>query len=582
MLFASVTRRPVTLDGARLLTVPVKGHHVGLAAGGPMGRLTEDDAGPGALEAVATLPLTSARLERATGMLRIHRSPLGGRPLYHALTPDGDFFCSTHLSLLRRAGVPVAENTATVPEFFVFCFVTPPTTLFEAISQVPYGGTLSATPRDGGVTVSLDDTPFGVPSGVARPADGWDAPMLESLTRTIEGHLGPVRERVAMLLSGGMDSSILTAIASRAIGVRQTYSTSYPFEDPRKDVEKQYALSAAEALGVDHTHHSITVPEYLHGLLDTIAATEEPLHHLQTVLLGCLFQRGLDPEHTVVVCGQGADGLLGLPLHETVWQTRRAVEGQRYLAAAPVIAGLRALAAATGRGRYLVGRLEAYRGLPASIEDSVAWDLRRFGGEDWVRAHFGVTARQIVANRLAALSRWPGIDLLDQISLLDLVGDIAATQSLWSKVGERWGRAVVYPFTHPDLVAYLLGVPWSEKLRVPKALAQGVARRVGIPDFILSRPKSGMGILPNRWAERGGVFEPLVPLAARRVPEAAIREVQRPVEARARVYWNLLNYGIWRRLVVDGESLDDLHRELDASLALTPQGPESFISLPGS
>ncbi|MBI4589014.1 MAG: hypothetical protein HY725_09260 [Candidatus Rokubacteria bacterium] len=575
MLFASITRRcSVSLpEGVRRADISLNSHHVTLAVDGRMGRLSVGDGeltaveAAGAKEAGASeFELVRASVERATRTLRISRLTCGGRPLYYTVTQEGQFFCSTHVSMLRRVGVPLTENAAALPEFLVYCFVTPPETLFKGISQVPYGQTLVVALRGDTVVVRLSGASFGIAQPPPLPDDGWDGPVSRTLMRTFE-LLSGSRDHVATLLSGGMDSSILTALASRVLGIRRTYSTSYPFEDPGQDVEEQYALSAAAALGVNHSHHRPTVAEYLHGLLDAIAAAEEPLHGLQTVLLGCLFRRGLEPDRTLVVCGQGADGLMGLPLHEAVRRARENAGLLRYLSFPPIPSGIRLLAAASGRGHHLLSRVRDLRRYRVAISDtnSVIWDLQRYGSEDWVRAHFGVAPGEIIANRLRALAGWAGRDLLDLISLLDLTGDIAAVQSLWSKIAESHGRTVVYPFTSPELIEYLLGVPWSVKLSAPKALAQGVARCLQIPDFIVSRPKSSFGVRASRWANPGGPFEPLVPLVAPAVPESLIREVQSPREDLARIYWNLLNYAIWRRLVVDGEPLDSLHAELDSS-----------------
>ncbi len=93
---------------------------------------------------------------------------------------------------------------------------------------------------------------------------------------------------------------------------------------------------------------------------------------------------------------------------------------------------------------------------------------------------------------------------------------------------------------------------------------------MGLPAFILERPKAHFGVAADRWAARGGVFEPLVSLAARVVGEATIRQVQVPKESLARVYWNLINYAIWHRLMVAGETVDHLIGELHETIAQSP------------
>ena len=54
---------------------------------------------------------------------------LSGRAIYYHLNQKGEFFCSTHISMLRKAGVPIKENVDVLPEFFTYRIVMPPQTL---------------------------------------------------------------------------------------------------------------------------------------------------------------------------------------------------------------------------------------------------------------------------------------------------------------------------------------------------------------------------------------------------------------------------------------------------------------------
>ena len=45
-------------------------------------------------------------------MISLFRSTLSGRPIYYHINTKGEFFCSTHISLLRSAGVKIEENIA--------------------------------------------------------------------------------------------------------------------------------------------------------------------------------------------------------------------------------------------------------------------------------------------------------------------------------------------------------------------------------------------------------------------------------------------------------------------------------------
>ncbi|MCJ7698190.1 MAG: hypothetical protein MUO73_07670, partial [Thermoplasmata archaeon] len=49
---------------------------------------------------------------------KISRSTISGRPIFYTSTARDNFYCSTHISLLRTAGVSIEEDATVLPEFF--------------------------------------------------------------------------------------------------------------------------------------------------------------------------------------------------------------------------------------------------------------------------------------------------------------------------------------------------------------------------------------------------------------------------------------------------------------------------------
>ena len=87
-----------------------------------------------------------------------------------------------------------------------------------------------------------------------------------------------------------------------------------------------------------------------------------------------------------------------------------------------------------------------------------------------------------------------------------------------------------------------------------------------IKKFIIQRKKSGFGINPSIWAVKGGVFDPLVPLALKCFDKDIILNIQSVEEKSANTFWNILNYSIWKRLCIENEPLENLHEELSRSI----------------
>jgi hypothetical protein len=83
-----------------------------------------------------------------------------------------------------------------------------------------------------------------------------------------------------------------------------------------------------------------------------------------------------------------------------------------------------------------------------------------------------------------------------------------------------------------------------------------------VPEFVLSRPKRGFGIKAARWAGRGGALEPLLAAAMPVVGAPLLRRFQSADERQAMTLWSLINYAIWKRLLIAGEPAGTLRREV--------------------
>ncbi len=487
-----------------------------------------------------------------------------GRPVYYWAGGGGDFVASTHAAMLKRAGVPLCERGDVLPEFIVYRYVMPPRTLLKDIYRLPFGGELRAPIGAGGIrTLSLDT--YDPPKPTRKGSRAGAAVRRDVLRYLREVTSVPESDRLALLLSGGLDSSILFRVCEQRYGKPHTYSTSYPFEEPNRDREREYARTAAEAFGSEHRHHETSNAAFVRGVVEAIAAAEEPVHHLQSVLLHLLFRDGLPSERDVVVVGQGADGVFGLGLHNRLYRRRRL--SLRLLSRKPCLALLERASHWFGRGQGLVAELHAMRTeLPLSHVDHPVWSLGAFGDRDWVCDRFGVEPQSIIRGRMAAIQPYIDRSMFDQVSILDLFGDVAMTIQIWSKLAEACGRAVVYPYTYRPLLDEAFTLSWDAKLQRPKNILRGLARELGIPRFIIERPKSGFGIRPERWAGRGGVLDPLRSLVSSVVDEKELLGLQQHEPKKAMTFWNLLNFGLWKRLIIDGDTVATVLDEVGGAL----------------
>jgi hypothetical protein len=85
-----------------------------------------------------------------------------------------------------------------------------------------------------------------------------------------------------------------------------------------------------------------------------------------------------------------------------------------------------------------------------------------------------------------------------------------------------------------------------------------MARNLGVPEFVLDRRKAGFGIRRDDWALEGGVLDPLARFVSGMVDKEALRALRSREPKKAMLFWNFVNYALWKRMCVDGESPQNL------------------------
>lgn len=115
-----------------------------------------------------------------------------------------------------------------------------------------------------------------------------------------------------------------------------------------------------------------------------------------------------------------------------------------------------------------------------------------------------------------------------------------------------------------ELIRVANHTPWEEKMSQHKLLLRRAGQMVGVPDSVLFRPKRTFGVSAQRWASPGGVLESLYRVASPVFDPDLLWRFLGTDERRAMTGWTLVNYAIWKRLLIDGEAADDLRAELRA------------------
>jgi asparagine synthetase B (glutamine-hydrolysing) len=509
----------------------------------------------GSNEREGDVAFLTVRFSRAYHTLKITKHSVSGRPVYFSSTPSGEFFLSTHMVWLRRSGVVLEEDTAALPELLIYRNIAPPRTLFRGIRQLQLAGNIAV--QVNGRNLTVNEAPVGYsPTGLGNTDD------IASLLNETVARLTPVALRVATLLSGGVDSSILGVIARDQLSVFDTFSTTYPFDDPATNSEQEYALSAASALSTRHTLFTPTAGDFLRGFIEAVATAEVPLDHLQSVLLHLLFKDGMPDRLDRIICGEGADSTFGL---ETLFMLHHPPDWRhRICSIPPFYAAMTALGTRWDKARSLVESISKFKNSRRPISDPLnpIWTYGAYGDLAWVQNHYGASRLDVMGFKSAALQLAPRRSSEDSFSTYALNFDVCTTCSVWSKLAEGQRKILYFPFTNQRVLDAAFSIPWETKLKTEKHIVREVGRRLGVPEMILNRPKKSFGIASDRWAVKGGPLEPLVQMAAKVVDIKQLRDLQGTEPRRAMLLWSLLNYAMLKRLFVAGESKQALLEEL--------------------
>jgi asparagine synthase (glutamine-hydrolysing) len=205
--------------------------------------------------------------------LLVARDRLGIKPLYYAALP-GRFMFASELRALLASGLVARELDPTgLDSFLKFGAVQEPATMVRGMRQLPAGSLLRW--KDGSFQL---DRYWDLPAA-ALPLNGDPRVRNEKLEALQEELDRAVRMRLisdvplGVFLSGGLDSTIVAAIAARHSSRVKTFTVTFAEE---QFAEGRKAQKVARLLGTEH--HEITVSEtdLIATLPAAIAAMDQP------------------------------------------------------------------------------------------------------------------------------------------------------------------------------------------------------------------------------------------------------------------------------------------------------------------
>ena len=245
------------------------------------------------LRGMFAIALWDARKER----LLLARDRLGEKPVYYRVDGDQVSFAS---EIRAVEGPGDAVDLAALRTYLTYQYIPAPRTILEGVSKLEAGEV--ATFDAGGVTKRRYWTVHERPARGPATDDEVTALIEEAVRIRCEADVP-----VGAFLSGGVDSSVVTAILART-STQPVHTFSIGFPVPRLD-ETAAAQKVAAELGT--VHHAMRMDDIDAAALErAVAGTGEPLADaaaIPTYLLSALASQHVK----VVLTGEGADELFG-------------------------------------------------------------------------------------------------------------------------------------------------------------------------------------------------------------------------------------------------------------------------------
>lgn len=436
--------------------------------------------------------------DRSRGRLFLSRDRMGVRPLYYTQVGRAFLFASEVKALLAHPEVSCELDPKGLNQVLTFWCPLAPTTVFRGIRELPPGHNLvleggrTSTTRYWSLNYSDEAESLGV--------DGCAERLLELLSDAARLRLRS-DVPVGAYLSGGLDSSIITALIRSHTPRLQTFSVMF---DEAEFDESRYQRQMVDWLGTDHTSVYCDAAAIARVFPNVVLHAERPLLRSAAAPMYLLSQLVRASRLKVVLTGEGADEVLG------GYDLFKEDKVRRFCAAEPDSAARTAL----------FGKLYPYM---SNLQAQTP---------EWLRSFFGVRPEDLGQRFFAHMPRWTLTSQLKRLlspewaSLLERCDAEANLAAVLPPQYDAWR-----PFCRAQYVETALLMPGyilsSQGDRM--AMAHGVEGRF---PFLDHRVVEFAATIPPRWKMRGLREKYILKRAAAHLaPKAIIDRPKQPYRA---------------------------------------------------
>jgi len=338
--------------------------------------------------------------------LFLARDRAGEKPLFYRHDLGTFTFASELKAMMKDPAFPRVIDPLALNQYLAFGYIPGNSCIFRGVRKLPQGCAMTYDLRANSVRVwpywTLPQPANGQPVDDEALVDELEALLLDSVRLRLIADVP-----VGIMLSGGVDSSLVTAMAARVSSKPvRTFTVSFPGHGAVD--ESPHARLVAEHFGTEHTE--IAAEAATVDLLPELARQyDEPMAD-SSMVPTYLLSRAIRRDATVALGGDGGDELFGGYFHYE-WVRRQE------LVRRVVPAFLRGAASAIGRGLPMGVRGRGY--LIGSARDM-----------DWSIAHANLYFDAGSRRRLLANSGLAGGDGAEESKIGLSVGNSAVQRAM--------------------------------------------------------------------------------------------------------------------------------------------------------
>jgi asparagine synthase (glutamine-hydrolysing) len=391
-------------------------------------------------------------VQRDSGRAVLGRDRLGVKPLYLAEVDGALRFASTLPALLAGGGVDTSIDPVALHHYLSWHAVVPaPHTILAGVRKLAPGTLLVVEPDGTRREVRYWDPPYARREADAgMDAADWGDAVGEALAIAVRRRM-VADVPVGVLLSGGLDSSLIVALLARQgqTGLR-TFSIGFEAVGDREGDEFAYSDLVAREFATDHARIEIGTERMLPAVGAAIEAMSEPMVSHDAVAFFLLSEE-VSRHLKVVQSGQGADEVFA---------------GYHWYP--PML-----------RAEDAVGAYEEafFDRVHDEMAEFVASGLRMTGpvSREFVEGHFGAATADGALDRALRLDQ--------QVMLPD--DPVKRVDNMTM----AWGLEARTPFLDHELVELAAACPPEVKLELDGKGPLKRAARGLVPDAVIDRPK---------------------------------------------------------------------------------------------